>query len=158
MNILTFPNEELRKVSSDVTVFDDLLKSLVSKLIDRMYSDDGVGIASPQIGVHRRVVIVDPSAGQDAKQMLVMVNPKILTMHGKALSVEGCLSIPGVRGEVERSAEVEVEFQTTTGEKQLLKAGGFLSVIIQHEVDHLDGVLFVDKIKETRKLTLRKTG
>jgi peptide deformylase len=160
MEILSHPNETLRQPSSDVSFFDDLLKAIVDQMIDAMYTNGGVGIAAPQVGISRKIIIVDPSAGEDAKQMTVMVNPKILSTMGSQESIEGCLSIPNTRGKVTRAEEVEVEYQTITGETLRLKATGFHATIIQHEVDHLFGILFIDRATEitTSKKQLRKTA
>lgn len=160
MQILTHPNDILRQCASDVLFFDELLKAIVDQMIDTMYSNNGVGIAAPQVGISRRIVVVDPSAGEDAKQMIVMVNPKIVASLGTQESIEGCLSIPNTRGKVTRADSVEVEFQTITGESQRLAAAGFLATIIQHEIDHICGVLFIDRASEitTPRKQLRKTA
>ncbi len=158
MQVLKYPDETLRIVSAEVQVFDSLLQFLVNEMAEQMYADDGVGLAAPQVGINKRVILVDPSGGESCKEFLVMVNPRIVSQTGKSLSFEGCLSLPGVRGEVERFAEIDVEYQTMTGEKQTLHSVGKQAIIIQHEVDHLDGVLFIDKIKGIRRLTMRKTG
>ena len=158
MQVLHHPNEALRSVSTEVQVFDKLLSLLVDQMTEQMYVEHGVGLAAPQIGIKKRIILVDPSSGEDSTKFLVMVNPKIIGQSGKAISVEGCLSLPGIRGEVERAASVDVEFQSLSGEKLTIHAEGLQSIIIQHEIDHLDGVLFIDKIKGIRRLTMRKTG
>lgn len=155
--VLKAPNELLRKVSKEVTLFDDSLKGLADVMIDTMYVQDGVGLAAPQIGVLQRLVLVDPSGGDDSTQLLVMVNPKIDRTDGKQVSNEGCLSMPGVRGDVDRAMEVDVSFFDLNGQKYQRTFAGFVSAIVQHEIDHLDGVLFTDRIRGIKKLGIRKT-
>lgn len=160
MQILTHPNDILRQCASDVLFFDELLKVIVDQMVDTMYSNGGVGIAAPQVGISRRIIIVDPSSGEDAKQMMVMINPKVISTSGTQESIEGCLSIPNTRGKVTRAESIEVEFQTISGESQRLTASGFLATIIQHEIDHLCGILFIDRASEiiTPRKQLRKTA
>lgn len=149
------PADSLRLVSSDVINFDDQLTQLVSNMVDTMYSNEGVGLAAPQVGVSQRVILADPSGGNDSTQLLVCVNPTIVAMHGKQFSTEGCLSVPGVVGEVERAAEITLVYFDVTGCLQQRNISGFLAAIVQHEIDHLNGILFTDKIKGIRKLTMR---
>ena len=160
MQILSHPNEILRHPAVDVSFFDELLKAIVDQMIDAMYTYGGVGIAAPQVGISRKIIVVDPSAGEDAKQMTVMVNPKIISSFGTQESIEGCLSIPNTRGKVTRAEQIEVEFQTLTGETQRITATGFYATIIQHEVDHLFGILFIDRATEitTPRKQFRKTA
>lgn len=162
MEIVLHPNENLRKLSSDIVHFDSFLKMFVDQMIDTMFSSGGVGLAAPQVGVNRRVIIVDPSGGDDAKQMIVMINPKILSTSDVYVSIkEGCLSIPDRSAFVSRHSSIKVEFYSLDGVKHELEASGFLGVIIQHEIDHLQGILFTDRasnIITTQRKTLKKTA
>lgn len=157
--ILRHPDEKLRQRSKDVTSFDETLQLIANQLVDTMYTHDGVGIAAPQIGIDRRIVVVDPSSGDDAKMMTVMINPVIVKMSGEQVSEEGCLSIQGVKGKVRRADEVVVEYLDIKGNSQQLQAKGFHAAVVQHEVDHLNGVLFVDRAFElTAKGQFRKSA
>ena len=109
-----------------------------------MYETDGVGLAAPQVGISKRVVVVD--SRQSPEEKMVLVNPSIAKREGEELMQEGCLSVPGAFTDVKRSARVEVVAQDLTGEKIRFTAEGFLARIIQHEVDHLDGLLFIDRL------------
>jgi peptide deformylase len=161
MEVLFHPTESLRQQSVDIVYFDNFLKLFVDQMIDTMYTYGGVGLAAPQVGVNRRIIIVDPSAGDDAKELRVMINPKIIASSGEVFGEEGCLSLPGRRGEVKRNETVTVEFFNIDGTKQLLFASGFLAVIIQHEIDHLSGILFIDRalrITTSQRRALEKTA
>ena len=148
MKILLYPNNLLRQESLEVDKFDDELCKFTSLLAEEMYAHHGVGIAALQVGINKRIIIVDANADKDDSFPLVMVNPRIIESSGNVTSREGCLSIPDVRGDVLRSKNIVVEYQTVSGEKLTLNADGLQSNVIQHEIDHLDGVLFIDKIKK----------
>lgn len=145
MEIVTHPDKRLRQKSADIVFFDDFLRLFVSRLVESMYEHGGVGIAAPQVGVCRNIIVVDPSGGDDASQMLVMINPKIVDRKGSVESEEACLSVPGFKGKLIRSSEVDVEFRDVNGESKSIHAAGSLAIIVQHEIDHLLGVLFVDR-------------
>ena len=155
MDILQTPDKTLRQKSEDITFFDEFLRMFVSQMIETMYEHNGVGLAAPQVGVNRNVVVVDPSSGEDNSALKVLVNPKITARRGSIESEEGCLSIPGYRGTVTRSESVDVEYCNEVGEKLTLTATGFLAIIIQHEIDHLHGILFVDRVSSL-KMTPKK--
>ncbi len=145
--VITNPNEELRK-KSDFVVPDDVssseIQNLIQDLVETMKLEDGIGIAAPQIGVHKQVVIV--STGDKYQ---VFINPKIVKKSfRKIVSEEGCLSVPGVFGLVKRPRAVEVEALGANGEELVIKAEGMSSIILQHEIDHLNGILFIDKVRK----------
>lgn len=142
--ILTDEDETLRKQSREVTAFDERLQILLEDMLDTMYANNGIGLAAPQIGILRRIFVVDIQDGQGPR---VMINPQIVSAEGSQLYCEGCLSVPGRYGEVERPASLVLEAQDKNGEKYRLDADGLLAVCISHENDHLDGVLFLDKVK-----------
>jgi len=119
--------------------------------VETMHDAPGVGLAAPQIGVEQRVAVVDLSVGEDPKQVHVLVNPEVLEEEGRAIEVEGCLSIPGITDKVKRPLRIKVRAQTVEGEPFELEADDWLARAILHEIDHLDGVLFVDRLMGLRK-------
>ncbi len=134
-------DEVLRKKSKEVEVIDDRIKTLLSDMAETMYAANGVGLAAPQVGVLKRVVVIDVGEG-----LLELINPVIVNQDGEQVDVEGCLSIPGVAGEVKRPAKVLVEALNPDGEKITVEGQELLAVALCHEIDHLDGVLFTDKV------------
>ena len=158
--IRTFPDPVLRVRCQEVTRFDADLERLVADMVATMHAAPGVGLAASQVGVEQRVAVVDLAVGKDPAQLLVLVNPVIRERDGLEVDVEGCLSIPDFTEKVPRPLHVEVEAQDTRGERFRLSADGWLARAICHEVDHLDGVLFVDHLhglrRERAKRALRR--
>lgn len=158
-DILTQPDPRLRQKSIEVTRFDQGLVKLCAELEEAMAAGPGgVGIAAPQIGELKRVVIVDCTrAMRPCKNhgLLRMINPEILEYEGETLGREGCLSVPDWVGVVPRAKRVSVSYQTTGGEKMTLQATGFEARVIQHEIDHLDGILFIDRVVSTKDMVRR---
>ena len=151
--VLTWPNPRLRDIATDVPCLDTEVLALVEDLFETMYAEEGVGLASTQIGVPLRVVVVDCSPEKD--EPLALINPKIVRGEGTILWREGCLSLPGVTAEVERFASIEVEFLNVAGRLVRYETDGLESVCIQHEIDHLDGQLYIDRLAVfERKATL----
>ena len=149
--ILLYPHPVLKKVSHAVTVIDDAIRGLIDDLLDTMGAGPGsVGVAAPQIGVTLRVCVVDVSANRHGKEnnhgLLVMVNPEIVHREGAAIMREGCMSVPDYTGDVERATTITVRFMDGAGTAREITATGFEAVAIQHEMDHLDGILFLDRI------------
>ena len=142
--ILLDGDETLRKVSREVTQFDDRLQALIDDMIQTMYANNGVGLAAPQVGVLRRIFVADI---KDGNEPLVAINPRIVETEGCQIGSEGCLSIPGRFGDVERPASLVMEAQDAEGKPYRLETEDFMTVVICHEYDHLDGVLFRDKVK-----------
>ena len=136
-------DEVLRKRSRRVDKFDKRLRTLLDDMADTMYKADGVGLAAPQVGILKRAVVVDVGEG-----LIELVNPEILRTEGAVVGAEGCLSIPGRRCTVDRPEKVTVIAQNRDGESIRLEAEGLLAVAICHEVDHLDGILYIDKMIE----------
>lgn len=134
----------LRRRTDPVARFDAELASFLADLADTMYAADGVGLAAPQVGDSRRVTVIDVSDERDGSRILELVNPRVLRSSGTIASEEGCLSIPGLTETVERAAEVEVEYQDRHGERRSVTGTELLSRALQHEIDHLEGVLFID--------------
>ena len=140
LKILVAGDPVLRKVAEPVTRIDKKLHRLLKEMAETMYASDGVGLAAPQIGVSKRIVVIDVGEG-----LFELINPVIVKKEGKVVGAEGCLSVPDYEGEVERASYEECEFTDRNGQRMLLQAHDLLAICIQHELDHLDGVLFIDK-------------
>jgi len=159
--ILRYPHPVLKKVCNRVTTIDSAILSLVEDLLDTMHAGPGsVGVAAPQIGVTLRVCVVDVSASRNGKDnnhgLLRMINPEITARSGAAIMREGCMSVPDYTGDVERATEITVRFEEPDGRQRELAASGFEAVAIQHEMDHLDGVLFLDRIASVKTGLFRR--
>lgn len=149
--VLLYPHPVLKKMARPVTAIDDEIRQLVDDLIDTMRAAPGsVGVAAPQIGVSLRVCVVDVANSKQGKDnnhgLLVLVNPEIVARQGAAVMREGCMSVPDYTGEVERSTGITLRFLDGDGAVREIEANGFEAVALQHELDHLDGVLFLDRI------------
>lgn len=140
LKIKTAGNPVLRQVAAKVTKVDKKIKRLLSDMADTMYEADGVGLAAPQVGVSSRIVVIDIGEG-----VIEMINPEIICKDGTCINVEGCLSVPNFDGEVERAKSVKVKYQDRNGKPVVLDATDLLAIAVQHELDHLDGILFIDK-------------
>lgn len=136
-------DEILRKKSKEVSVVDDKIRTLLNDLLDTMYAHDGVGLAAPQVGILKRAVVIDVEDGNVYK----MVNPKIIARSGEQIGQEGCLSVKEKKGIVKRPMNITVEYTNENGETVILEAEELLARAICHEVDHLEGILFVDRVK-----------
>jgi peptide deformylase len=152
--ILEFPDPRLRTRAQPVTRFDAALSGLIDDLLETMYAAPGIGLAATQIDVHQRVLVIDIS--EERRQPLVLVNPGILAREGEASSEEGCLSVPGIFDEVTRASRIRVRWQSRTGEVSEQDYDGTLAICIQHEMDHLDGRLFVDYLSDLKRERIRK--
>jgi len=156
-SIVLYPDPVLRQRTEPVERFDGELERLVADLRETMYAAPGVGLAAPQIGELRRVAVIDVDPRGPESKLHVLVNPRILDAGGEQLDTEGCLSIPDFIEKVERPASVRVAAQSATGEPFELVAEGFLARALCHEIDHLDGVLFIDRLTGLRRqLALRR--
>lgn len=133
----------LRKTSKKVTEINERIKILLEDMVETMYEYEGVGLAAPQVGVLRRVVVIDVGEGP-----IKLINPKIIEKEGEVIDAEGCLSIPNRVGTVKRPEKVKVEYLDEDGEKKVIEGTGLLAKALCHEIDHLDGVLFIDKMIE----------
>jgi peptide deformylase len=154
LTILEFPDPRLRIRATSVVSVDKALKSLISDLFETMYEAPGIGLAATQVDVHKRLLVADVSA--DKTEPYVLVNPVILQKDGATATEEGCLSVPGYYEEVERAEHIRVRFLDRDGEECEMDAEGLLAVCIQHEIDHLDGKLFVDYLSEAKRQRIRK--
>jgi peptide deformylase len=144
--ILTYPDPFLQKKAAPVSLVNDRIRELVRDMFDTMRAASGIGLAAPQIGVGKRVIVVDVSPVEKDIPPLALVNPRIVESRGLTVGVEGCLSIPGVEGEVPRGEVVLLKALDDQGQPVQLTARGLLARALQHEIDHLDGILFIDRI------------
>lgn len=136
------PNPVLREIAKPVEKIDQEILTLLDDMADTMYDSNGIGLAAPQVGVSKRVVVID--YGDDFGGLLELVNPVIVEKSGSVVDVEGCLSIPNVRGHVERFDKITVRFQQRNGKTYEIKPDGYFARVFQHEIDHLDGILYTD--------------
>jgi peptide deformylase len=155
--ILTEPNKLLRQISKPVENVGDEERRLMDNMLDTMYAAPGIGLAAVQIGVPKRIIVMDISRDEDKKEPRYFVNPVIKKKNDETSKYEeGCLSVPDQFAEIERPNECEVEYLDYNGKKQLLKAAGLLATCIQHEMDHLEGVLFIDYLSKLKKSMIIK--
>lgn len=136
----------LRRQTTPVDRFDAELESFVADLIETMYDAEGVGLAAPQVGDSRRVTVIDVGTARDGSEVIPLVNPRIVSEAGRVDSEEGCLSIPGIVETIERAEKVEVEYRDPQGETHRIEGEGLLGRALQHEIDHLEGILFIDHL------------
>ena len=151
-SIIIEPDPILRRESSPIEQVDDELRNLLDEMLKTMYSASGIGLAAVQIGILKRLIVIDISKEDQSKNPIFLVNPEI-TFKSKNTSVyeEGCLSLPGHFAEIERPAECKVNYIDYNGQKKELQANGLLATCIQHEIDHLNGILFVDYLSKLKK-------
>jgi len=150
--IVIEPDPILRKKSKPIEKVDDNLRRLLDDMLDTMYAAPGIGLAAVQVGILKRLIVIDISKDKEKKDPLFLINPKIISKSKQTSTYEeGCLSLPGHFAEIERPAECEINFIDYNGKKKEIKADGLLSTCIQHEVDHLDGVLFIDYLSKLKK-------
>ena len=142
--ILRFPDPRLKKVAALVAKIDDSIRSLASDLAETMYEAPGIGLAATQVDVHLQVIVIDASETRD--QLLVLINPELLEQEGAQLGEEGCLSVPGIYDKVERAERVVVRYLDLEGAKKTISADGLLAVCLQHEMEHLQGRVFVEHL------------
>lgn len=149
--ILRYPDPRLKKVAAPISKVDDSIRALARDMAETMYEAPGIGLAATQVDVHKQLVVIDVSESKD--QLLVMINARILARDGAQEGEEGCLSVPGIYDKVERAERVTVQYLDLDGKDRTLEAEGLLAVCIQHELDHLNGRVFVDylsQLKQTR--------
>lgn len=156
LSIRLYPDPVLRQETAPVEAFDDELRKLVSDMVETMHAAPGVGLAAPQVGRTLRLAVVDASAGEDPEAVRVLINPEIVEQEGAETDVEGCLSIPDFTDKVERPLRVRVRAQDGDGETYELEAEGYEARAICHEVDHLNGVLFTDRLHGLRAERARR--
>jgi peptide deformylase len=152
--ILEFPDPRLRTRAAPVTRFDAELGRLIDDMFETMYAAPGIGLAATQVDVHKRVIVIDVSKEHD--QPVTLINPEIISREGEATTEEGCLSVPGIFDEVKRAARVRVRSHDRNGKVHDQEYDDILAVCIQHEMDHLDGKLFVDYLSDLKRERIRK--
>ena len=149
--IITEPDTILRKKSVNLEKVDDDLRSLMDDMLETMYAAPGIGLAGVQIGILKRLIVIDVSKNEEKKNPLFLINPEIINKSSNtSVYEEGCLSLPGYFAEIERPAECQIKYLDYHGKKKEMKASGLLATCIQHEVDHLDGVLFTKRTKKIK--------
>ena len=158
LDIIIAPDPRLKRVCEPVAQVDDELATLMNDMLETMYEAPGVGLAAPQVGVAKRIIVVDAARGEEPPSPYKLVNPEIVwTSDEDKVHEEGCLSLPTYYEEVTRPDRIRVSYMNENNEQKELEADGLLSVVIQHEMDHLDGVLFVDHISTLKRgMILRK--
>jgi peptide deformylase len=151
--ILRFPDVRLKKVAAPVSNIDDSIRKLAADMAETMYEAPGIGLAATQVDVHKRIVVIDVS--EEKNQLRVFVNPRLENCAGSQVGEEGCLSVPGIYDKVERAETVTVHYLDLDGKAQTLQAEGLLAVCIQHEVDHLNGKVFVDHLSQLKQTRIK---
>ena len=150
--IVIEPDPILRKKSEMLETVDDELRALLDDMLETMYAAPGIGLAAVQVGILKRLIVIDISKDKEKKNPLFLINPEIISLSKKtSVYEEGCLSLPGHFAEIERPAECQIKFIDYNGKEKELKANGLLATCIQHEVDHLNGVLFIDYLSKLKK-------
>lgn len=153
LSILRYPDPRLKKIAAPVTTIDNSIRRLASDMAETMYEAPGIGLAATQVDVHKQVIVIDISETHD--QLLTLINPEILSCDGLQLGEEGCLSVPGIYDKVERAANVRVRYLDLDGNEQTLDADELLAVCIQHEIDHLQGRVFVDHLSQLKQVRIK---
>ena len=154
LNILKYPDERLYKVAREVKVVNKEIKTLISNMAETMYEAPGIGLAATQVDFHQRIIIIDIS--EDKNNLLVLINPILLESKGEEINQEGCLSVPEVFEKVKRADWIKISAIDINGKKFELEADGLLAVCIQHEMDHLEGKVFVDYLSNLKKNRIKK--
>ncbi len=154
LKILQFPDPRLRKMAAPIRHVDDQCRQLIDDMFETMYEAPGIGLAATQVDVHRRLLVADVS--QEKNEPHVLINPEILERDGTTVTEEGCLSVPGYYDEIARAEHIRVRYLDRDGNEQENDFLGLLAVCVQHEMDHLDGKLFVDYLSEVKRQRIRK--
>ena len=154
LNILHYPDPKLRIKATPITQVDDPIKKLVDDMWETMYDAPGVGLAAPQVSVSKRLIVIDIS--EDKSDPLCFINPELIEKHDISVMEEGCLSVPGIYENIERASNITVKALDREGKPFTMDAEGLLSICIQHEIDHLDGKLFVDYLTKMKQTRIRK--
>jgi peptide deformylase len=157
LKIVKYPEPVLQQPGEPVTEFDEELRKFVADLFETMYASQGIGLAAQQVGVAKRITVIDLSQGKDPEQKLTLINPEVISREGKQYEEEGCLSFPEIREKVARAFKVRIRAQDENGRWFEMDGEELLSRAFQHEIDHLDGILFIFRMSALkRSLTLRK--
>ena len=153
-DVLHFPDERLRLKATPIRKIDSQINDIAKNMLDTMYLEGGIGLAATQVNIQKRIVVIDLSENKD--EPLILINPKILKFEGKENTQEGCLSVPDYFDTVERAKNIEFCYETLDKKTITTKADGLLAICVQHEIDHLDGKLFIDYLSPLKRNRLRK--
>lgn len=156
LKIHTYPDKVLREKTIQITTFDEELKHLVKDMADTMYDAPGIGLAAPQIGQSLKLIVVDRSTEDNQKEYMALINPEIISHEGTQIDEEGCLSIPELSSKVSRYKKITVSYQDLAGESQKLEAEDRFAVVLQHEIDHINGILFLDHLSSLKRTLYKK--
>ena len=151
--ILRFPDPRLKKLAAPVRNIDENIRCLARDMAETMYEAPGIGLAATQVDVHKRVIVIDISETRD--ELLTLINPEIVESDGKQVCEEGCLSVPGIYDKVERAENVVVRYLDLEGRERTVEADGLLAVCLQHEIDHLDGKVFVEHLSQLKQIRIK---
>lgn len=151
--ILRFPDPRLKKLAAPVRNIDENIRRLARDMAETMYEAPGIGLAATQVDVHKRVIVIDISETRD--QLFTLINPEIVESDGQQVCEEGCLSVPGIYDKVERAESVVVRYLDLEGREKTIEADGLLAVCLQHEIDHLDGKVFVEHLSQLKQLRIK---
>ena len=151
--ILRFPDPRLKTVATEVVAIDESIRTLVRDMAETMYEAPGIGLAATQVNVHKRVIVIDVSETRD--ELLVLINPRLVEQSGSQVCEEGCLSVPGIYDKVERAERVVVDYLDLDGQARSISADGLLAVCLQHEIEHLDGHVFVAHLSQLKQVRIK---
>lgn len=154
LNVLIYPDERLKTIAKPVKVFDEKLDQFIDDMFDTMYQEEGIGLAATQVDVHQRIITIDIEG--DKQNQLVLINPEIIESCGETGIEEGCLSLPGLRALVPRKEKVTVKALNRKGEEFVLQAEDLLAICIQHEIDHLNGIVFADYLSPLKRQRMKE--
>jgi peptide deformylase len=156
LEIFHFPNPVLKQKTRPIQKIDPKILQLVHDMAETMYSAPGVGLAAPQVGHSLRLAVIDVTPADQPKNLMVLINPEILAAEGECTWQEGCLSVPDCSEEVKRKKQVVVRYQNLRGETEEIAGEGLLAIALQHEIDHLDGILFIDRLSPLKRRLIKK--
>ena len=154
LNILSYPDPRLHTLATSVKNVTTEHKKLIKDMAETMYAAPGIGLAATQVNHHEKIIVIDISENKDS--LLVLINPEIIDKRGEQVCEEGCLSVPNQFAEIDRPSKCDVEYLDYNGKKQILKADGLLATCIQHEMDHLEGILFIDYLSKLKRSMIVK--
>ncbi len=156
LKVLTYGSDVLRTVAEPIDEITDEIRQIAKDMLATMYASDGVGLAGPQVGISKRIIVVDINPHDPSYEPMTLINPEIVEQEGHADAEEGCLSVPDIRGEVKRAEKVTVEALNLDGEKVKIEGTDLLARALQHEIDHLNGILFIDHLSRLKKQLIKK--
>jgi peptide deformylase len=151
LHICTYPEEILRQRAEPITEIDEEVVKLVDHMAETMYSAPGIGLAATQVGVAKQVLVADIAPRRPESELIVLINPEIVAAEGEVIFEEGCLSVPDYQAEVKRNERITVRGLNLKGEEVEIEAEGLLAIVLQHEIDHLNGILFIDRLSKLKR-------